>query len=129
MLAEKNIQAASLLLAGQDSTVRLFRNTVGEGWMGKTVRHEGNRVLIENARRVTFGLAVGSADAIGLQSVTIGPEHIGQTLAVFLSAEFKTARGSVREAQDRWAILMQSMGARHGLIREPADMARLIRNK
>lgn len=54
---------------------RLFRNNVGRLRVGD--------------RYVTYGLCVGSSDLIGWRSVTIGPEHVGRTLAVFVAIEAK----------------------------------------
>ena len=126
-VAESNVQSRSLLAVGARPDVRLFRNHVGAGWMGDVVRKDGNRVLLNNARYAAFGLATGSSDLVGLQALTIGLEHVGRTLAVFLSAECKRAAGGViAEGQDKWAALMQRMGARHAFIRSPDDMMRLV---
>ena len=70
---------------------RLFRNNVG-----------ALRDAI-TGRLVRFGLAPGSADLVGWRTVVIGPEHVGQQLAQFVSLEVK-APGRLRQARpDRLA--------------------------
>ena len=125
-MSESDIQARALRASSLFPNVRLFRNHVGEGWMGKVVRHEGTRVLLDGARYATFGLATGSADLIGFEAVTIGAEHVGRTLAVFVSGEVKQAKGKLREAQENWAAMCGRFGVRHGIVRSDDDMRALL---
>lgn len=103
--------------------VRLFRNNVGQGLMishkhgftaqaiiGKAI--DLARSLGGHAQRIRFGLAVGSGDLIGYQTVVITPEMVGKQVAVFLSCEVKTEKGPVREEQYRWAAHINSVGGR-----------------
>lgn len=101
--------------------VRLFRNTVGQGLM---IAHKHSftaqaiitkvidlvRSLGGHAQRIRFGLAVGSGDLIGYQTVVITPEMVGKQVAVFLSCEVKTEKGAIREEQFRWAAHINSVG-------------------
>ncbi len=103
--------------------VRLFRNIVGQGLM---INHKHSftaqaiigkaidlvRSLGGHAQRIKFGLAVGSGDLIGYQTVTIAPEMVGRQVAVLLSCEVKTEKGPVREEQYRWAAHINSVGGR-----------------
>lgn len=104
-----------------NGSVRLFRNTVGQGLMishkhsftaqaiiGKAI--DLVRSLGGHAQRIKFGLAVGSGDLIGYRRVTITPEMVGRDVAVFLSCEVKTEKGPVREEQHRWAAHINSVG-------------------
>lgn len=65
-------------------------------------------------RWVHYGLAVGSADLIGWYPLVIKPEHVGRTVAVFLSVETKRPKG--RTAKDRlekqrnWRNAVQAAG-------------------
>ena len=77
-MSEANIQNQILAAIGSRPDCRLFRNHVG-------------RVQDQYARWHTFGLCVGSADLIGWRAVTVTPEHVGQTLAVFLSVQWWAA--------------------------------------
>ncbi|MGC9239967.1 MAG: VRR-NUC domain-containing protein [Acidithiobacillus sp.] len=84
--------------------LRLFRNNVGLAYTraGSPVR---------------FGLANGSPDLIGWKRVTITPDMIGQTIAVAVGIEVKTATGRIREDQERFLAHMQDFGALAGVAR------------
>jgi hypothetical protein len=64
----------------------------------------------QHARWHTFGLCPGSADLIGWRAITVTPEHVGQTLAVFLSIEVKTDKGKPSTEQLRWQKVVQQHG-------------------
>lgn len=72
---EGRVQNAIRLALGR-GLVRLFRNNTGA-------------LKDQQGRMVTFGLCKGSSDLIGWRSITIGPEHVGRTLAVFVAIEVK----------------------------------------
>ena len=82
--------------------VRLFRNNVG------ALRDAAT------GRLVRFGLAPGSSDLIGWKTVTIGPEHLGQQLAQFVSLEIK-APGRLRSARPDQLIWRDRVIAAGGL--------------
>jgi len=88
--------SASSILAAWVAThftglgARLFRNSVGEAWSGKGRKLPDGTVVIPNASRIVYGLAVGSSDHVGWTPVLITHEHVGETLAVFTAVEEKT---------------------------------------
>ena len=94
--------------------VRLWRNNVGA-------------LRDERGRLVTYGLCKGSSDLIGLRQVVIGPEHLGQTLAVFSALEVKTTRGRIREEQEKFLQLVQQLGGRAGVVRCMDDALQILR--
>ena len=57
--------------------------------------------------------------------MVIGPEHLGQTLAVFSALEVKTTRGRIREEQEKFLQLVQQLGGRAGVVRSMEE-ARLL---
>lgn len=69
---------------------RLFRNNTAKAWAGKGVRQLDGSVLVKNARLLTAGLCEGSSDLIGWTKIKIGPEMVGQKIAVFTAIEVKT---------------------------------------
>jgi hypothetical protein len=81
----------------------------------------------ERGRLVTYGLCKGSSDLIGLRQVVIGPEHLGQTLAVFSALEVKTTRGRIREEQEKFLQLVQQLGGRAGVVRCMDDALQILR--
>lgn len=112
MASEQTIQQQIRLACGTGST-RLFRNNTG------TLRDQ-------QGRPVQFGLAKGSADLIGWRTITIGPEHIGQRIAVFTSIEVKTPTGRVSPEQRQWLGAVQSAGGIAGVARSVEDALDLL---
>lgn len=100
------------LALGTTPGLRLFRNNVG------MLRDERGQV-------VRFGLHPGSGDLIGWRSVTITPEHVGRTVALFASLEVKAPGGRVRPDQVLWAEQVRASGGLSGIAHDPAE-ARLI---
>ena len=71
---------------------RLFRNNVGlfVAWEAvQTALKTGSLSALRRLRPIRCGLIKGSSDLIGWTPVTITPEHVGQTLAVFTALEIK----------------------------------------
>jgi hypothetical protein len=112
--AETTLQQQIRVALGTSPNLRLFRNQVGSLPDPRT------------GRLVTFGLARGSADLIGWRTITIGPEHIGQRLAVFTSIEVKTPTGRVRPEQQAWLSVVQGAGGFAGIARSVGDAITLI---
>jgi len=76
---------------------RLFRNNVG--------------VLIDRrGTPVHFGLHIGSGDLIGWRRVEITQEMVGKTMAIFHSAEIKTKKGKLTQAQIDWRDAVNAAG-------------------
>ena len=93
--------------------VRLWRNNVG------ALRdHRG--------QLVRYGLCPGSSDLIGLRQLTIGPEHLSQTLAVFTALEIKTPKGRLSEEQGRFLAIVQKLGGIAGVARSLAEAQGLL---
>jgi hypothetical protein len=83
----------------------LFRNNVGA-------------YVAKDGRRIAYGLHKGSADCIGWRSHTVQPADVGRTLAVFVSVEFKSARGTLRPEQKRWLEIVNEAGGLAVVARE-----------
>ncbi len=75
---------------------RVWRNNVG-----------GAKV---NGQFIRWGLAPGSADLIGIYTVMITPDMVGETIGQFFSAEIKTEKGLVREDQLIWQDTVRRFG-------------------
>lgn len=110
-------------LAGQ---CLLFRANVGQAWTGtKVTKLPGNKVLIEGARPFNTGLPPGFSDLFGLVSVTITPDMVGQTVAVFTALEVKTPHGRPTENQTNFLQAVNDNGGRAGVVRSVEDAVRI----
>ena len=112
-MTEAHIQQQIRLLSR--GPVRLFRNNVGRLPDPRT------------GRLVTFGLAPGSADLIGWRSVTITPDMVGQTVAVFASVEVKSPGGRLRPDQATWLAAVQAAGGIAGIARSAEEAQQILR--
>ena len=110
-MSEQRIQQ-EIRIACSTGDTRLFRNNTG------TLRDQ-------NGRPVQFGLCKGSADLIGWKRVTVTPEMVGATVAVFLSIEVKTPTGRLRPEQQQWLDAVQAAGGIAGVARSVEDAIRL----
>ena len=77
--------------------MRLWRNNTGA-------------LVDQQGRFVRFGLCKGSSDLIGLRSLEITPEMVGQRLAQFVALEIKTAQGVLSPEQRAFLRLVQELG-------------------
>jgi hypothetical protein len=108
MDSEAQIQSEIHRALGSKPNIRIFRNHVG------AVRDERGRVH-------SFGLQKGSGDLIGWVSLEITPAMVGQTVAVFLSVEVKSATGRTRPEQETWARIVNAKGGIALVARSVAD--------
>ena len=112
-MSEQELQQRIRLQLGS-SPVRLWRNNVGA-------------LRDERGRLVTYGLCKGSSDLIGLRQVLIGPEHMGQTMAVFSAIAVKARKGRLREEQRSFLELVERFGGYSGVARTVEEAARVLR--
>ena len=127
MKPESTVQAEIMLTIGALPGVRVFRNTVGEGWVGDVVANDGGAVVIRNARYVRFGLCPGSSDLIGWRSLLITPAMVGITVAQFLAPEVKTQKGVESDLQPKFINAVNAAGGCAGFVRSPVDAMKLVR--
>ena len=111
--AETTLQQEIRLALGTIPDVRAFRNQCGALPDPRT------------GRLVTFGLAKGSGDLIGWRTITIGPEHVGQRIAVFTSIEVKTPTGRLTPQQQAWLQAVLAAGGIAGIARSVSDALRI----
>ena len=94
---EKEVMSNVREWAHARGDVTLWRNNVGslEWAPGRWLR---------------YGLCVGSADFIGLTTITITPELVGRKVAVFTALEAKAENGVVSEDQERFLMTVKDAG-------------------
>ena len=111
--SEQSIQQAIRLQLSRGDC-RLWRNNSGV-------------LLDRQGRPVQFGLCKGSSDLIGFRTITIGPEHLGQRLAVFAAVEVKSATGRVTTEQVAFIDTVAGMGGLAGVARSVREAATILR--
>lgn len=85
-----------------------FRNNRGQGWLlnrdrnGKTRRQYITFGIPEPPRGKSKSKQMRGGDRIGWTPVTITPDMVGKTVAVFTSIEIKSKGDRIREGQDDW---------------------------
>lgn len=100
---------------------RIFRNNVGQAWVGKVRSRGADYITLENPRPFHAGLAPGSSDLIGWHPVVITPEMVGRTVAVFCAVEAKTEKGRTRENQTAFLNAVSAAGGIGVLARSPEE--------
>ncbi|MFM7513723.1 MAG: VRR-NUC domain-containing protein [Cyanobium sp.] len=111
-LCEHKIQQRIRLACGRGA-VRLWRNNTGA-------------LVDQQGRFVRFGLCKGSSDLIGLRSLEITPELVGQRLAQFVALEIKTAQGVLRPEQQAFLRLVQQLGGVAAVCRSVEEAEQLL---
>lgn len=86
-----------LQMAASESGHRLFRNNVGSA-------------RAADGRYLTYGLCKGSGDLIGWKRITITPDMVGKTVAVFWSVEVKGKKGVESREQAIWRDVVDRAG-------------------
>ena len=74
-----------------------------------------------DGRTVNIGIK-GSSDLMAVKPTVITPEMVGQTLAVFVAVEVKTATGRQSEPQKKWQNAVEKLGVKYILARSENDI-------
>lgn len=111
-MSEQRIQQEIRLALGKGRS-RLWRNNTGA-------------LRDERGQLVRYGLCQGSADLIGLTTVTVTPDMVGQTLAVFTAIEVKAPRGRPTPEQEAFIAMVRQAGGRAGIARSVEEAERII---
>lgn len=118
------------LTLGRLPTCRMFRNEAGEAWVGKWSNYgksQPPKILIEYPRRVKFGLAEGASDLVGLTSIVITPQMVGQRVAVFTGIEAKFGEDRPSTEQLAFIAMVQKMGGFAGVAGSVEDAMAIAR--
>lgn len=109
-MTESQIQSQIRLALGSLHHVRVFRNLVGQGVMGRIQWQPDGSAFVKPAFRVTTGLVPGSADLIGWRTLTVTPDMVGKPIAQFLSVEVKKPGEKARPDQVNWLERVNAAG-------------------
>lgn len=117
--------------------VRVFRNNTGSCWIGKSyvvpkamqVNVNKGDVIVYQGRYFVAGLCVGSSDIIGFKSVTVTPEMVGKTVAIFMANEIKTPTGKATPEQISFVEMVNRFGGIGMIARSEEEAAELFKQK
>lgn len=122
-------QQRLIQLALSTELSRIWRNTNGEAWHGWDFSIRGGRLVSGAARRISCGLGPGTSDLIGIQSVRITQEMIGQLIGVFVAIEVKAERKGLTDEQRRYIETINDLGGRAGIARNVVDADQISQGK
>ena len=74
-----------------------------------------------DGRTVNIGIK-GSADLMAVKPTVITPDMVGQTVAVFVAVEVKTATGRQSEPQKKWQNAVEKLGVKYIIARSENDI-------
>ena len=123
-MSEHRIQNEIRLAISGKAT--LFRNNVGTAWIGDTSKLKDGSVLIRNPRIFHAGLCEGSSDLIGWRSLTITPDMVGQTVAVFAALEVKSKTGRATAGQKNFCARVKEAGGFAGIVKSPDEAKKTL---
>lgn len=128
-MSESNHDQPLIMIALSQQGATVFKNVVGEGWVGESFRQRDGSVLVRNPRRLRAGLHPGSSDIIGWTPVEVTPDMVGKKLAVFTAIEVKTASGRASKEQLNFLKMVREAGGLSGIARSPTEAVLLIGKK
>ncbi|WP_454618397.1 VRR-NUC domain-containing protein [Bradyrhizobium cenepequi] len=130
-MAEGDLMRLLQRLASQVGA-RLFRQNVGQAWVGKVERGNGRMVrlgpgdvLLRNARPFHAGVA-GMSDLGGWVPVQVTAEMVGSTVAVYAQVEVKENARPTTE-QLAWIAAVNKAGGRAGIAHNESELLEIIR--
>ena len=68
----------------------------------------------------------GGSDLIGYRRVTVTPEMVGQSLAVFAAVEVKTPRGRIKPEQQQFVDHIRGAGGIAGIARSVDEAKNIL---
>lgn len=115
-------------LALSDEHTRMWRNTVGQAWIGAVTHLADGSIMIRKPKRVTFGLCPGSADLIGPVSRIVTPQMVGTRVALFGAIEIKTDKGRIAANQQAFVDTIIQLGGLAGIVRSVDEAKKIVDN-
>ena len=113
-----------------------FRVNVGQSWVGSKVQRfsapqtmnvNAGDILLREGRPFKTGLATGTSDILGMTRVTVTPDMVGQTVAVFTAIEVKAVGGKPTEAQEQFINHINTAGGFAGIASTEEEALEIIR--
>ena len=120
-MTHQDLQKQAMIAASKSRQVTLFPNRVAKGWVGQVTTRTANTVTLSHPRPIESGLGVGSSDLVGVTRVTITPDMVGRTMAVFTACEVKVGKDKLSKAQREYLALVKSWGGIAVELRDSVD--------
>lgn len=117
-----------IMLAVSAAGSRVFRNNTGMGWVGEIINQSSSAITLRNPRPLHAGLCKGSSDLIGWTPVTITPDMVGRTVAVFTAIETKSRHGRASDDQIIFVDAIRRAGGIAGVAFNEGQAVALIKN-
>jgi hypothetical protein len=106
---------------------RRFRINAGQAWIAApkdtlhpskptAVRVYPGDVVLRRAR-VFHGAPIGWSDLVGIDSVIVAPDMVGQAVAIFVAEEFKTPNVRLSTEQRLFGDMVVGLGGRFEVMR------------
>lgn len=121
-----------LQLAATRLGARLFRQNVGQAWVGKVERVNSIRyvqvgpgdVVLRNARPFHAGVR-GMSDLGGWMPVQVTASMVGETIAVYAAVEIKeNARAT--DGQKAFIAAVLKAGGRAGIAHDESELTKIL---
>ena len=106
--------------------IRLFINRVGKGWVGIVTARTANTITLQQPRPLEAGFGKGTSDLIGCTPITITPEMVGRTLAVYTAVEVKSEHGRATAEQLNYIKMVKQWGGIACVARSADDVFNAI---
>ncbi len=128
VMKETKVQTDIRLAASRVGVV-LWRNNVGActDETGRLIRYG----LCNDSKQLAD--VMKSSDLVGIRPLTIRPEHVGQTIGVFVAIECKEPNwkripsDKRAEAQERWQGVVRQFGGIAGFAKSVDEFLEIIR--
>lgn len=124
-IRESDIQNRILIELSKQGTVA-FRINAGSFWAGEIMSNKDNMLLMKNPRKIQ-GAPEGTSDIIGVTTVTVTPEMVGQRVGVFTAIEVKKPGENPKAHQKNFLKNMRDRGAIAGVARSPEDAVMILK--
>lgn len=112
-MKESHVQQAVRLALSRAGVVA-FRNNVGQ-------------CTTDDGRVIRYGVCnPGGSDLLGWTPVTVTPDMVGRTVAIFTAIECKGPRGKPSDAQLTFIDAVQRAGGFAGIARSPEEAVEIV---
>jgi hypothetical protein len=113
----------------ESTVLTMIRKAVAEHGSGLLWRNNTGKLQDQYGRWVSYGLAIGSADLVGVQRVSLPCPSCGAALPPlgrFFAVEGKQEGARPSEDQETWLRVVQEHGGVAGVARSYEDAVRLV---